>query len=60
MAIKITSNVSTTNNYVTINKYSTEVGDLTQLLHNVSESSTLVEEINDINERLAWQEMNEQ
>ena len=48
------------NNYVTINKYSTEVGDLTQLLHNVSESSTLVEEINDINERLAWQEMNEQ
>lgn len=45
------------NDYVTLVKYNAEVGDLTQLLHLVDENSTIVDEINYINERLRWEDI---
>ena len=46
--------------YLTIATYDAQVGDITQLVH-VSEkaNATIVDEINDINERLAWGELEE-
>jgi hypothetical protein len=47
-------------NYVTTTVYAAEVGDLTQLIRNEGrENTTLVDEINYINERLTWGEMGE-
>ena len=49
-----------TNDYVTTTLYQTEVGDLAQLLRVTgNENSTLVDEINYINERLKWGELSE-
>lgn len=48
------------NEYVTTGVYAAEVGDLSQLLRVTgNESSTLVEEVNYINERLKWGELTE-
>lgn len=50
-------------NYVTLSKYNAEVGDLTTLIRNVTKESgdsTLVEEINDINERLRWNDLQDE
>lgn len=56
--------ISLKENYVTTNIYATEVGDLSKLKHtavledgSINENSTLVDEINYINERLIWGEM---
>ena len=56
--------LSLTNSYVTTGVYAAEVGDLSKLMHsalgadgNINENSTLVDEINYINERLMWIEM---
>ena len=47
-------------NYVTTSVYSAEVGDLTKLIRDEGrENTTLVDEINYINERLTWGEMAE-
>ena len=47
-------------NYVTASVYSAEVGDLTKLIRDEGkENTTLVDEINYINERLTWGEMGE-
>ena len=47
-------------NYVTTSVYSSEVGDLTKLIRDEGrENTTLVDEINYINERLTWGEMAE-
>lgn len=47
-------------NYVTTTVYSAEVGDLTQLIRDEGRiNTTLVDEINYINERLTWGEMAE-
>ena len=53
--------LSLAHNYVTTSLYRSEVGDLTQLIKATEGegSTTLVDEINYINERLAWQEMSE-
>lgn len=53
--------LSLAHDYVTTSLYRSEVGDLTQLIKATEGegSTTLVDEINYINERLAWQEMSE-
>jgi len=50
-----------TEDYITTAIYTAEVGDLTQLLKATpgEGSTTLVNEINYINQRLAWQELKE-
>jgi hypothetical protein len=46
------------NTYITTEIYATEVGDLDALIHaSGNENSTIVDEINYINERLEWQEI---
>lgn len=47
------------NTYVKIITYNTEVGDISQLIHHAKDDSTIVEEINDINERLTWADLAE-
>lgn len=42
------------NNYVTLSKYNSEVGDLTQLLKSTSQSDTLVDQVNFLTDRLIW------
>ena len=46
-----------TNQYVLKTTYLTEVGDINLLANRVSNNSTLVDEINAINERLTWSEI---
>lgn len=46
-------------NYVTTALYKVQVGDLSKLIHaSGDEDSTIVDELNDINDRLAWKELN--
>lgn len=44
-------------NYVETSVYLAEVGDLAQLIHAKKENSTIVDEINFINERLQWADL---
>lgn len=47
------------NNYVTTTLYKAQVGDLSNLIHaSGKENSTIVDELNDINKRLEWKELN--
>ena len=48
---------SDTSQYVLKTTYLTEVGDINLLANRVSDNSTLVDEINAINERLTWSEI---
>ena len=48
---------SDTSQYVLKTTYLTEVGDINLLANRVSNNSTLVDEINAINERLTWSEI---
>lgn len=41
-------------NYVSLSKYNTEVGDLTQLLLSQTNGNTLVDQVNDLTDRLTW------
>lgn len=51
-------NLSLAQNYITTSIYSAEIGDLTKLVKFADkENSTIVDEINYINERLQWQEI---
>ena len=46
------------NNYVTTTLYQAQVGDLSKLIHvSGKENSTIVDELNDINDRLEWKEL---
>lgn len=46
------------NNYVTTTLYQAQVGDLSKLIHaSGKDNSTIVDELNDINDRLEWQEL---
>lgn len=46
-------------NYVTTTLYRAQVGDLSKLIHaSGKENSTIVDELNDINDRLEWKELN--
>lgn len=49
--------LSLTNSYVTTTIYQSEVGDLSALIRTKGENSTLVEEMNAINERLTWRDI---
>lgn len=40
--------------YVTLNQYESEVGDLSQLITSQTNGDTLVDQINDLTDRLAW------
>lgn len=51
--------LSLNNDYVTTKIYEIEVGDLNKLSYRVGATSTLVDEINDINARLTWINMDE-
>ena len=45
--------------YVTTTLYKAQVGDLSKLIHaSGKDSSTIVDELNDINDRLEWKELN--
>lgn len=46
-------------NYVTLNKYNTEVGNLSQLIITQSNGNTLVNQMNDLTDRLTWYELNQ-
>jgi hypothetical protein len=46
--------LSLKNTYVTTAVYSAEVGDLSKLIHSEEKNTTIVDEINSINERLMW------
>lgn len=47
------------NNYVTTTLYKAQVGDLSKLIHaSGNQNSTIVDELNDINDRLEWKELN--
>lgn len=41
-------------NYVTLNKYNNEVGNLSQLLLSQDNGDTLVDQVNDLTDRLTW------
>ena len=46
-------------NYVTTTLYQAQVGDLSKLIHaSGKNNSTIVDELNDINDRLEWKELN--
>lgn len=46
------------NNYVTTTLYQAQVGDLSKLIHaSGKDNSTIVDELNDINDRLEWKEL---
>ena len=46
-------------NYVTTTLYRAQVGDLSKLIHaSGKDNSTIVDELNDINDRLEWKELN--
>lgn len=46
------------NNYVTTTLYRAQVGDLSKLIHaSGKDNSTIVDELNDINDRLEWKEL---
>lgn len=51
--------LSLAQDYVTASLYASEVGDLSKLTHRIGANSTLVDEINDINARLTWMDMEE-
>ena len=45
-------------NYVTTTLYRAQVGDLSKLIHaSGNKNSTIVDELNDINDRLEWKEL---
>lgn len=53
----ILQSVSTT--YVPLSKYNSEVGDLSQLTITQSNGDTLVNQVNDLTDRLTWYELNQ-
>lgn len=46
--------VAVESDYVTLTKYEAEVGDLTQLILSQTDGDTLVDQVNDLTERLTW------
>ena len=45
--------------YVTLTQYDTEVGDLSQLILTQNNGDTLVDQVNDLTDRLTWYELNQ-
>lgn len=53
----ITSTLDTT--YLKVERYTTEVGAFSGLVHHATDNSTIIDEINDLNTRLTWTELSE-
>ena len=47
------------NNYVTISRYESEVGDLSDLIITQLNGDTLVDQVNELTDRLTWYELNQ-
>ena len=50
---------SVASNYVTLTQYNSEVGDLSQLTITQNNGNTLVDQVNDLTDRLTWYELNQ-
>ena len=53
----VTSTLDTT--YLKVERYTTEVGAFSGLVHHAKDNSTIIDEINDLNTRLTWTELSE-
>lgn len=53
----ITGTLDTT--YLKVERYTTEVGAFSGLVHHANDNSTIIDEINDLNTRLTWTELSE-
>lgn len=53
----ITGTLDTT--YLKVERYTTEVGAFSGLVHHATDNSTIIDEINDLNTRLTWTELSE-
>ena len=54
----VTGTLDTT--YLKVERYTTEVGAFSGLVHHAKDNSTIIDEINDLNTRLTWTELSEQ
>lgn len=45
--------------YLKVERYTTEVGAFSGLVHHANDNSTIIDEINDLNTRLTWTELSE-
>ena len=46
-------------NYLKVERYTTEVGAFSGLVHHAKDNSTIIDEINNLNTRLTWDELSE-
>ena len=53
----VTGTLDTT--YLKVERYTTEVGAFSGLVHHANDNSTIIDEINDLNTRLTWTELSE-
>lgn len=53
----VTATLDTT--YLKVERYTTEVGAFSGLVHHANDNSTIIDEINDLNTRLTWTELSE-
>lgn len=53
----VTNTLDTT--YLKVERYTTEVGAFSGLVHHATDNSTIIDEINDLNTRLTWTELSE-
>lgn len=53
----VTDTLDTT--YLKVERYTTEVGAFSGLVHHANDNSTIIDEINDLNTRLTWTELSE-
>lgn len=53
----VTGTLDTT--YLKVERYTTEVGAFSGLVHHAKDNSTIIDEINDLNTRLTWTELSE-
>ena len=54
---EVTGALDTT--YLKVERYTTEVGAFSGLVHHANDNSTIIDEINDLNTRLTWTELSE-
>ena len=53
----VTGTLDTT--YLKVERYTTEVGAFSGLVHHAKDNSTIIDEINNLNTRLTWDELSE-
>lgn len=54
---EVTGALDTT--YLKVERYTTEVGAFSGLVHHAKDNSTIIDEINNLNTRLTWDELSE-